>query len=95
MTAISPTPSAPAAPAAAPRNGLPEDRPEPRRPPQAPILSNPAVRLDARTSMVVLEFYDSAGDVRVKIPSERQLRAYQQGQDPLLPGAPARVEALT
>lgn len=95
MTAIAPTPSPAPAAAPAPRGGAPEPMPEPRRPPQAPILSNPAVRLDAQTSMVVLEFYDSAGEVRVKIPSERQLRAYQQGRDPALPGAPARVESLT
>lgn len=95
MTAIAPTASPATAAVPVPRGGAPEPMPEPRRPPQAPILSNPAVRLDTRTSMVVLEFYNSAGEVRVKIPSERQLRAYEQGRDPALPGAPARVEALT
>ncbi|MCC7283452.1 MAG: hypothetical protein IT556_13790 [Acetobacteraceae bacterium] len=95
MTAIAPTLSPAPATASAPRAGAPERLPEPHRPPRAPILSNPAVRLDPKTSIVVLEFYDQAGEVRVKIPSERQLRAYQQGRDPALPGAPARVESLT
>lgn len=95
MTAITPAQSATPVAASAPRGTPPADRSVPARLPQAPILSNPAVRLDARTSMVVLEFYDSAGDVRVKIPSERELRAYQLGQDPRLPGAPARIESLT
>jgi hypothetical protein len=95
MTAITPTPAASAQATPPPREASAPPPSAPVRPPQAPILSNPAVRLDARTSMVVLEFYDSAGDVRVKIPSERELRAYQQGQDPLLPGAPARIEAVT
>jgi hypothetical protein len=95
MTAITPTPAAAAKAAPPTRDAIAAPPPAPARPVQAPILSNPALRLDARTSMVVLEFYDSAGDVRVKIPSERELRAYQQGQDPQLPGAPARLEALT
>lgn len=50
--------------------------------PAIPILSNPAMRLDSKLNMVVIEFYDADGDVRAKIPSERELRAYQQGNEP-------------
>lgn len=60
-------------------------------PRSVPILSNPAMRLDSKLNMVVLEFYDAKGEIRAKIPSDRELRAYQQGQDPELPGAPAHI----
>jgi hypothetical protein len=77
----------------------PADRPEPPAAPQPaarptaptpPILANPSMRLDSGLNMVVLEFYDQQGELRAKIPSERELRAYQQGQDPTMPGAPAQ-----
>jgi hypothetical protein len=57
-----------------------------------PLLANPKMRLDTSLNIVVLEFHDSTGELRTKIPSERQLRAYQQGQDPAMPGAPQVVE---
>lgn len=98
MSMISPVSASPAAtaPAAAGQAGVaaaPKAAQLPPRRADAPILSNPAMRLDPQLNLVVLEFYDGAGEIRAKIPSDRELRAYQMGQDPSMPGAPARVES--
>lgn len=97
MSMISPVsaPSPAPAPAAAGQAVAPVTaaaQATPRRP-DAPILSNPSMRLDPQLNLVVLEFYDGAGEIRAKIPSDRELRAYQMGQDPSMPGAPARIES--
>jgi hypothetical protein len=70
-----------AATAAEPRSGPPIKVPPP--------LSNPSVRLDPQLNIVILEFYNADGEISRKLPTERQLRAYTEGQDPELPGAPA------
>jgi hypothetical protein len=45
---------------------------------------NPGLHLDPALNIVVLQFYDSKGDVTQSIPSQKQLQAYQQdsGQPP-------------
>lgn len=95
MTSVSPTVAMPPAVASA---GQPAREAPPvrsiTRAPEAPVLANPSMRLDSGLNMVVLEFYDSSGELRAKIPSERELRAYQLGQDPEMPGAPKVTEAV-
>jgi hypothetical protein len=39
---------------------------------------NPGLHLDPALNIVVLQFYDSKGDVTQSIPSQKQLHAYQQ-----------------
>jgi hypothetical protein len=40
---------------------------------------NPGLHLDPALNIVVLQFYDSKGNVTQTIPSQKQLQAYQQG----------------
>lgn len=95
MTSIT-SPAALAAAAAAPIASRPDPAEAPparsiTRAPAAPVLANPSMRLDGGLNIVVLEFYDSSGELRAKLPSERELRAYQLGQDPAMPGAPKQL----
>lgn len=59
-----------------------EASPAPAQPPQAnpatPIV-NPALRYDLRLGLVVVEFFDEAGEVAHSIPTPRQLKAYESG----------------
>lgn len=86
MTSVSPLPSTPpprdvAAAGQPVGRAASEGTAAPSGLPPIPILANPAMRLDSRLNVVVLEFYDAAGDVRAKIPSDRELRAYRQGHE--------------
>ncbi|HTZ70724.1 MAG TPA: hypothetical protein VMB71_08765 [Acetobacteraceae bacterium] len=47
---------------------------------------NPGLHLDPALNLVVLQFFDSEGNVTQSIPSQRQLQAYRQG-DATPPGA--------
>ncbi len=50
----------------------------------APSPFNPGLHLDPALNIVVLQFYDSKGEVTRSVPSQKQLQAYQQesGQRP-------------
>jgi hypothetical protein len=43
-----------------------------------PPLVNPGLHLDPALNIVVLQFFDSKGDVTQTIPSQKQIQAYQQ-----------------
>jgi hypothetical protein len=43
-----------------------------------PPLVNPGLHLDPALNLVVLQFFDSQGDVVQSIPSQKQLQAYKQ-----------------
>ncbi len=49
-------------------------------PPNASTLAsaNPGMHLDPALNLVVLQFFDSKGNVTQSIPSQKQLKAYQQ-----------------
>ncbi len=42
---------------------------------------NPTLRLDATLGIVVIEFFNGSGAVTTSIPSQQQLRAYQEHSD--------------
>ena len=53
-------------------------------PSSAPVLvTNPTLRFDVASGLVVIEFHDAAGDVTTSIPTLRQLEAYRQWSQPL------------
>lgn len=56
-------------------------------------LTNPAMRFDLKTSLVVIEFFDAQGEIQRMIPSERVLEAYARGQDPTYPATALVVDA--
>ncbi len=57
-------------------------------------LVNPGLHLDVALNIAVLQFVDSNGDVTETIPSQKQLKAYQESQGDGNNAAPARPAAL-
>lgn len=47
--------------------------------PQAPMLPNPRLRIDAALNIVVLEFRDDAGEISRTLPSAQEIKAYRDG----------------
>ncbi len=43
-----------------------------------PPLANPSLHLDLALNLVVLQFFNAAGEVTQSIPSQKQLEAYQK-----------------
>jgi len=64
--------------------------PPAQAPPQSPavVITNPTLRFDVASGLVVIEYRDPSGDVTTSIPTLRQLEAYRQWSRPL-PGEAA------
>jgi hypothetical protein len=55
--------------------------PAPRRDGAGPPIVNPSLRFDMRLGLVVVEFFDDAGEIANSVPSPRQLKAYEAGMN--------------
>ncbi len=56
-------------------------------------LVNPSLHLDLALNLVVLQFIDNNGNVTTQIPSQKQLKAYQEQVAAAAPGGSASPEA--
>jgi hypothetical protein len=56
---------------------------------------NPSLRLDAALGLVVIEFRDDSGTITSSIPSQRQLEAYRQHEQPPPTNTDTRASADT
>ena len=68
-----------------PAGTKPEIFTPPAQAPPAPppvLITNPTLRFDVASGLVVIEFRDEAGDVTTSIPTLRQLEAYRVHSQP-------------